>query len=281
MIELKNDAIHAWISETGAELRRLTLDGVDQLWNGDAKFWTGVSPVLFPLCSGMPGNIYTLGGKEYTIGKHGFARNMEFQVVERGCRSVSLRLTDTPETLKQYPWHFALTVTFRLHGRRLDVTYTVENKTDRIMYFSEGSHEAYACPEGIEEYDVIFEKEETVGIHEIDGVRMKSETIPMLYQSRVFPLYEKYFVTDALIFNDLQSRRATLRHRPTGRAITVDFPGCDYFLIWHKPNAPYLCLEPWCGICGTVGDGIAIEEKEGILQLGANGTYERTHSIQF
>lgn len=280
MIELQNYAVHVWINEVGAEVRRMTVDGTDVLWSGDAAVWSGVSPILFPICSGMAGDVYTVGGKEYSMGKHGFARGMEFKAVERGSRFVSLRLTDTPETRKQYPWQFALTVTYRLHGKRLDVTYTVENKSDTAMYFSEGSHEGYACPEGIEEYDVIFEKEETLSAYAIDGVRLKPNPTPMLYRSRVFPLYEKYFKVDALVFNNLQSRSAALRHRPTGREITVDFPGCDYFLLWQKCGAKYICMEPWCGICGTVGDGIAFEEKEGMICLLPGERYERTHTVR-
>lgn len=281
MIELKNSSVCALVSETGAELRRLTVDGVDQLWCGDEKIWNGVSPVLFPVCSGLPGDMYTLGGKEYRMPKHGFARQLDFEVVKQGSRFVTLRLTDTEETRKYYPWHFVFTVTYSLHGKRLDVTYTVENKSETTMYFSEGSHESYACPEGIEEYDVIFEKEETVGAKIIEGVRLTGEERPLLHKSRVLPLYEKYFTEDALIFTDLKSRAATLRHRTSGRSVTVEFPGCDYFLIWTVPGAKYVCLEPWCGICGTKGDGIAIEDKEGIITLQPHTVYERTHTIHY
>ena len=147
------------------------------------------------------------------------------------------------------------------------------------MYMSIGSHEAYACPEGIEDYDVIFEKKEPLNSCLLDGNLIAHSTVPIIKETDTLPLYEKYFAVDALVFKDLKSRSATLRNRKTGKSVTVDFEGCDYFLLWMKPGAGYICMEPWAGIPDTVGSSFDITEKEGIIALDGKSEYNHTHSI--
>lgn len=279
MYTLKNDRIEIQVDEIGAEIRRITFDGNDILWNGDAKFWTGTAPVLFPICGGLRDDKYTLDGKEYTLLKHGFARLLEFSVEKSGCNFVTFLLTDSPETLKQYPWHFELRITYRLRGSAIEVDYDVKNTSDSLMYFSIGAHEAYACPEGIEDYDIIFPQKETLDTCVLDGNLIDHSFKTVLKDSDTLALYTKYFENDALVFKSVKSRSVTLRNRKTGRSLTVDFPGFDYLLFWTKPGAGYICIEPWCGIPGMVDDGYAIEEKEGIEKLDAGCSFHRRHTI--
>lgn len=281
MITLKNDRLEVSISERGAELRSIKLDGKETLWGADPAYWEGVAPVLFPVCGGFRDDKYTLDGKEYFMKKHGFTRTQQFVLEKSGTNFVTLLLCSNEETLKQYPFEFELRVTVKLRGADVDVYYTVNNLTDRTMYFSAGAHEAYACPEGIEDYDIIFPQKETLNAWELDGNLIAHKFNTVLKDSDTFPLYEKYFAIDALVFKDVKSRSATLRNRKTGRAVTVDFPGFDYLLLWTKPGAGYICIEPWCGIPGMVDDGYEIEKKEGIVSLEANGKWEICHTIHY
>ncbi len=280
MVTLKNDRLTLEIAERGAEMRKLTLDGKDVLWSGDAKFWTGVAPVLFPFCGGLRDDKYTFKGEEFKMElKHGYARVSDFELEKSGTNFVTFILRDTEETLKQYPWHYELRITYTLRGTAVAVRYDVTNLSAEKMYFSIGSHEAYACPEGIEDYDVIFPETETLNTCMLDGNLIAHDSFTVLKEGRVLPLYEKYFAVDALVFKDVKSRKATLRNRKTGRALTVDFDGCDYLLLWTKPGAGYICIEPWCGIPGMVDDGYAIEEKEGIQTVEAGDTFTIEHTI--
>lgn len=280
MITLKNDRITVEIAKKGAEMRKMTFDGKDILWNGDPAYWTGVAPVLFPLCGGLRDNKYTVGGKEYTMElKHGYARVSDFAVEKSGCNFVTFLLTDTPESKEVYPFSYEFRITYSLRDTAVEVKYEVKNLSDEKMYFSVGSHEAYACPEGIEDYDIIFPQKETLNTCVLDGSLLAHETKPIIKESNVLPLYEKYFEIDALVFKSVKSRSAMLRNRKTGRNLTVDFPGCNYLLLWTKPGAGYICIEPWCGIPSMNDDGYAIEEKEGILTLEPNEVFKKSHTI--
>lgn len=279
MITLKNEFLCAKISEVGAELKSLVADGDERIWQGIPEVWKSSCPLLFPICGGLKNDRYSYKGKEYTLEKHGFARFERFEVRNLTETAVDFVLTPTPATREKYPFDYVLTVGYRLDGRSLEIHYTVENRTDGEMYFSIGSHEGYSTPEGIEDYDVIFPEAETLDSFVLYGNLLSDQRLPMLKNSHVLPLYEKYFTVDALVFRDLKSRSAVLRNRKTGRAVQVDFPDCPYFLLWHKPNAPYICLEPWDGIGDRVGAGADLTEKEGIHRLAKGDVYHAAHTL--
>ena len=281
MMILNNNNLYVEIAELGAEIRKVKFGGKERFWNGDEKYWTGVSPVLFPICGGVPDNKFSFEGKEYPLGKHGFARKSLFAVESANDTSATFLLKDTPETLKRYPWHFELRVTYTLDGNNIVVTYDVKNTSENDMYYSIGSHEAYLCENGIEEYDIIFEQNETLFNYELEGSALLGTKTPILKDSKVFPLYDKYFETDALVFKDVKSRFVTLRNRVTGEEVSVNFEGFDYFLLWHKYGAPYMCIEPWAGICSTKGDNIDITKKEGMIKLASGENNLLKHTIYF
>ncbi len=280
MHTLKNDRIEINISELGAEIRKLTLDGKDVFWSGDPAIWNGVSPVLFPICGRLRDKKYIAGGKEYTMPPHGFAMTSTFTLESKSDTKATFLLTDNSETYKMYPWHFEFRITYILNETSVEVIYDVKNTSENTMYFSLGSHEAYACPEGIEDYDINFPQKETLNAWELDGGLLMHSNVPILKNSNVLPLYEKYFSMDTLVFTGINSRSATLKNRKTEREITVEFPQTENFLIWTIPGAPYVCLEPWNGIPPFVDEDYSIENKSGIMKLEANKIYHHTHTIK-
>ena len=81
------------------------------------------------------------------------------------------------------------------------------------------------------------------------------------------------------MFKDLVSRSAVLRNRKTGKAIRLDFPDAKYFLIWHKPNTPFICLEPWDGLQDTLDADGDISHKEGITSIASLEEFRYSHTI--
>lgn len=281
LVVLENQNLRVEIAEKGAEIRRVTFCKKERFWNGDEKFWTGVAPILFPVCSVLPDDKYTFEGKEYNMGKHGYIRKMMSQVESASQTAATFLFTDTMETLKQYPWKYELRITYTLEGNNIKVDYNVKNLSDKDMYYSIGAHEAYLCKEGIEEYDIIFETEETLYSYELEGEWLSKRKNLIVENSKVLSLKEKYFEDDALIFKDVKSRFVTLKNRNTGESVSVEFNGFDYLLLWHIPNAPYMCIEPWAGITSPVGWDYDITKKEGIIKLAPNQNKVLTHTIYF
>ena len=183
MVTLKNNVMSVEISEIGAEMKKITVNGQERLWNGDPAFWSGTAPILFPICGGLPDDKYTYMGKEYTLLKHGFARKMTFETEKQTSISATFLLKSNQETLKMYPWDFELRITYSLESGCIKIDYDIKNMSENVMYASVGAHEAHACPEGIEDYDVIFEKKETLNSCVLVGNLISDELIPIIKET--------------------------------------------------------------------------------------------------
>ncbi len=281
MVVLNNGTVTAEISEKGAEIRRLRVNGEDRLWSGDPDIWAGTAPVLFPICGGLKDDKFIIDGKEYLLRKHGFARDSVFELEKATGTAAVFLLKSNEQTLKSYPWEFEFRVKYTLSGASVKVEYDVVNLSDSVMYTAAGAHEAYACDGGIENYDVIFERKETLKTHRLDGTLISRNTDTVLYESNTLPLYTGYFSIDALIFTDIKSRFVTLRNRINGKSVSVDFGGFDYLLLWTKPGAPYLCIEPWTTTPSYTDDGYDISAKEGMTPVNPGEHFTKTHRIYF
>ena len=276
---ISNQTLSAEIDCRGAQLRSLKKDGCELLWQGDSRFWTETAPVLFPICGGLKDDRYFLDGKEYTLEKHGFACGLDFEGEKLSESCARFVLVSNEKTLKKYPYNLVFTVTFTLSDSVLETEYSVENKNDREMYFSVGAHEGYACKEGIEACEVIFNRTESFETCLLDGgilSRLKQKILP---DGKVLPLKESYFETDALIFENVNSDEVTLFNRESGRRITVGFDGFETLLIWTIPGAEYVCIEPWSGFpdySDTDGD---FTKKNAIQRLAARGSMTKVHTV--
>ncbi len=279
MVYLSNGIISAAISETGAEIKSLKKDSYEYIWSGDPRVWANTAPFLFPIVCKLKDDKYLLNGKTYEMGKHGFVRNKPFVVESASEVSVTMLYTENEETLKMYPYNFEFRAIYTLDGSSLKVEYRVNNTNNCDMYFSVGAHEAYATPEGIEDYDLIFPNKENLETTLLNGALLTKNTMTIGKNTEYLPLYEKYFILDTLIFKTLKSRSVMLKNRKTDRALTVEFPDCDYLGIWHKPSAGYICIEPWAGIADNEDTDYDFTKKEGIIKLDAHKVYSNIHTI--
>ena len=281
MVVLENNEIRVEIAEKGAEIRSVKRNGIEYMWDARAEVWASSAPMCFPICGGLKDDKFVFEGKEYTLNKHGYAKFTLFGVEEKE-ETKAVFLHKSNETTKaQFPFDYELRVIYTLDGNSLKVEYNVKNLSGKTMYFNIGSHEAYYTPEGIEQYDVIFDDDDTLTNYILYGNLLSNQTQVLLNEGKVFPLYDKYFIVDALAFKGMKSRAATLKNRRTGRSVRIDFPDCPYLLLWHKHDAPFMCVEPWNGIPDTIGSSYDITEKEGITALDDNDTYVNTHTISF
>ena len=129
MVELKNERIAIKVAPLGAELQSITdNNGREYLWQADPDFWPRHSPILFPIVCSVNNDTYTVDGKQYHLPRHGFARDTEFTLVRQSKDRVTYALHDSEETLKVYPYHFNLAISYRLDGNKVVVTWHVEKQ---------------------------------------------------------------------------------------------------------------------------------------------------------
>ena len=280
MITISNEYITAKIAPLGAELKSLYFNDTEYTYEGRPEVWNGSAPGLFPFCGGLKDGRFTHNGKEYEIAKHGYARRTLFEVeAVTETKAVFLHKSNE-ETKKCFPFDYELRVIFTLEGKTLEIDYNVKNTGAGEMYFGIGSHEAYYTPEGIEDYDVIFDEPQTLDATQVFGSYLGDAKLPIIKDCTVLPLYEKYFVIDALVFEDIEFKAATLKNRKTGRKLRVEFPDAKYFLLWHKPNSPFICLEPWRGHPDYITtESYELSEKKDIITLPEKESYNYHHNI--
>ncbi len=277
---IKNSFLTVEISNTGAELKSIVdKDGTQRLWQGGEE-WKGQAPLLFPVCGCMAESRYLYNGTSYTISPHGFARKSVFALECSSDDKAVYLLTSNEDTHKVYPFDFELRVTYTLNENTLAVTYTVNNTTDGDMYFSIGSHEGYLCEGETTDYNLFFDKKEVLPNYLLNGPLLNGEVEDAPITAGVMELCDSEFARlDTYIFRDTESKSVTLKKKGAEKSITVDFSETPNLLIWKEPGAPFMCIEPWCGVPDHDGEVRELSDKDGIVKLEKNGVFTNTHTI--
>jgi galactose mutarotase-like enzyme len=286
MATIRTDMIEVSARTTGAELSGIkTADGVEHLWQADPVFWPRQSPLLFPIVGNLPGKTFTFGGKSYTLDNHGFVRGREFLPVEEKKDRLSFAFTADDASLAIYPFRFTLTAGYAVSGATLTVSWEVRNSDEKTMYFSIGAHPGFRAPlvpgEKREDYDLVFEKKETVKRHFLttDNV-LSGESAVFLDGSDSTAVTPDLFEKGAVVLKDHVSRSVTLRSRKSGRFVRVDFPGFPFLGIWSpKGDCPFVCIEPWHGVMPLADSTRDITKKEGVLSLEAGGKFSTRYTV--
>jgi galactose mutarotase-like enzyme len=271
-ITIRSTDLSASINPQGAQLSMLR-DAAERelLWQGDPAVWAGRAPILFPIVGMLVDGQYRSGGRRFTLGRHGFARQRRFEVTEAGPASVTFRLTADEQTLAVYPFRFELDVNFTVEEATLSVTCWIRNRGDCEMPASLGFHPGFAWPlpfgESRAAHFIEFECEEPAPIRRLDGNGLlTSQALDTPVQNRRLVLRDELFAADALIFDRILSRSVTYGSE-IGPRIAVSFPGMPYLGLWTRPGANFICIEPWQGVTDPVGFNGELNDKPGMLNV--------------
>lgn len=277
---ISNSELTAEIKHFGAELCSLTnKSNTEFIWAGNPEFWGKHSPILFPIVGTLKNNSFCYDSKEYKLSRHGFARDMEFELTKKEENSATFLLKSTPETLKLYPFEFELFIIYTLKEKCLIIQYEVVNKNKTQMPFSIGAHPAFSLVGNFESYSIEFEQEESLDYFLLENDLVSNSTQKMESIDKQITLNYKLFENDALIFKTLKSRSLSILKNsiPILKISFSDFPSLG---IWTKNHAPFICIEPWFGYSDTPENSGNLFEKEGIQILNANNTFKASYSIE-
>ncbi|MEB3296918.1 MAG: galactose mutarotase, partial [Cyanobacteriota bacterium] len=145
---------------------------------------------------------------------------------------VALELSDTPETLRAYPFQFLLRMEVRLTPGALEITTTVSNRSAAPMPFSFGLHPYF-------------------NLSSLEGVRFEGLPEECLNHLTMAP------APTAEQMGRLASG-IDLLVRPTGPVRLVDQAAgarlelqlshpFDLVVLWTEPPRSMVCIEPWSG----------------------------------
>ena len=262
-ITLKSGKTAAVVRTTGGELISFRDGaGTEFIWTGDPAYWSGQNPVLFPVVGNLKDGKVEIKGRTCEMGRHGFARQSEFSVVEQGEDFAVLELRENEQSLAQYPYPFRLRVTYKVTQTGFSAAFQVVNTGDGPMPFCIGAHTGINCPlypgERFEDYELVFDAPEQAASLLLTGdglIASGQETL--LDHSSVLPL-------------------------SYGRGVHMDFPGWPMIAFWTaREGAPFLCLEPWQGCAALEDESGVFEDKPHCVTLepGESARFQYTVNI--
>jgi galactose mutarotase-like enzyme len=284
MIHLTNKQLTVAINEKGAELQSLQLNSKEYLWQADPKYWAKHSPVLFPIVGELKDGKYIFNNKEFHLPRHGFAREKVFDVEQFSERSVTFSLLSSQETLAVYPFRFIFQLKYEIKEESLFCRYLVKNINEGDMYFSVGGHPAFKMPlqNNLQytDYLLYFDNDTLLNRYALQNGLTKNDTTQISLDNNKLHLDTALFYNDAIVLKHINSKKIKLYTDKDPHGLNFRFEGFPYFGIWAPKDAPFVCLEPWCGIADNIHHNHLLENKEGINKIAAGESWQRTWSVE-
>lgn len=289
--QISNGILTVEIERKGAQLSSILSDdsGREYLWQGDPSVWKFRAPVLFPIVGALSDNTLRQDGKEYTMTQHGFARDMEFEIIKYRKDEVVFRLESSEATHAKYPYDFALEIGYKLNSRDIIVSYRVINPSKEEIFFQIGAHPGFnyanydpeAKVQGYLKFDDEQKSEEIVSRFINDkGLLNKTEKRFKL-EDQMIEITKNTFNDGALILENSQAKEITLldANKEPYVKVTFDTPLVGLWSISKRSYAPFVCIEPWFGRCDADGYKGEYSQKDWIQSLQGEQTFETEFSI--
>ncbi|MFQ9514434.1 MAG: aldose 1-epimerase family protein [Eubacterium sp.] len=285
---IKNNELTIQINSLGAELKSIkdNESGREYMWSGNEKYWGKTSPILFPFVGSLKNGEYSYDGKTYKMSRHGFAREMEFELVSQKDNLIVFALENTKETLEKYPFQFRLEIEYEISQKNIKVKWRVINKDYKKMYFSIGGHPAFACPvrEGFRRTDCFIKfndvKEIKTTVLEMASGLITGEYKTYPLESGLLSIDQTLFDDDALIIENNQADTVSLCDENKVPYLTVKFDA-PLFGIWSVPDssASYVCIEPWYGRCDSKTFEGELQDRDWTNSIDSGKMFEREYEI--
>ncbi|GAB3016463.1 aldose 1-epimerase family protein [Cyclobacterium sediminis] len=280
--------LEAQISTMGAECISLKKNGLEFLWQANPKVWGRHAPVLFPIVGKLKDNQYFHNGETYTMGQHGFARDRNFELIEKTEQKLTMVLKADDLSKKVYPFDFELSIQYSLSENGMDVTYSVRNPSDNeTLLFSIGAHPGFACPlepekEFFSDYLIDFGQKEInkLPLYTLEDGLISSHKKTLALDAGKIALDYKLFENDALILDVDPITSISVCSQKTGKGFAMEFSDFKWLGIWTKEkDAKFVCLEPWNGIAATTDHDGSLENKLGIEKLRPQGLHKAEFKV--
>ncbi len=279
---IRNGTLTVYLNAFGAEIKGVEMNGIEYLWQGDIDTYPRTSPTLFPVMGRFLSDTYYVGSQDYQMQLNGFALDSNFEITALHEDSVTFTLLPNERTLKAYPFHFALHVTYTIKENTLTVHHKIENTGDAPLPFCIGSHTAYKWPlfpgDQPEDYFLRFEKEET-----LDSFNPFGWTERFVDGTDIRPLSHALFANYTRSLRNIESEWIELACRRHAHAVRIHRKDYPFLAIWSlpTPKAALICLEPSTSVHPGNHPSLHLEDRDGAILLPAGETLEKEFMIEF
>ena len=258
---LSNGIIEIEVDRLGAELQSLrkVSSPHEYLWQGNPEYWNRRAPVLFPIVGKVWNDTTHIDGAAYELHQHGFARDMQFELVVEEDRHLGYELRANEQTLALFPRDFTLRIDYRLLRNVLTVEWRIDNNDSRLLPFQIGAHPAFNYPRYHADDAVhgffSFDADGPLVSSRVDGGFTTGDTFDVaLGEGDMLPLTNDTFACDTILEATGRIHRVTL-HDSDGRPYVTLLHKMPITALWSPcgGRAPFVCIEPWHGRCDDSG----------------------------
>jgi galactose mutarotase-like enzyme len=276
---LKTEKLEIAVSTFGAELQSIqTKDLSLILWQKETAHWNRIAPILFPIVGRLKDDSYTYAGGNYSMTQHGFARDQEFELIEKTSDSLRFRLSSKEETKQKYPFDFEFDTIYTIDENNLKIEHIIRNLSSENLPFSVGGHPAFKLEGEISDYVLEFDQKYSVQQSVLSNGFIKNETVELILEKEMALNYS-LFENDAIVIKHPPFKEITLKHLLSGKTVKMTCENWSALGIWTKKDAPYICIEPWWGWADELNSNGNILEKAGIQLLSSGKETSYSYSI--
>ena len=180
-----------------------------------------------------------------TKGQHGFARNSlwditETEILEGGQTSVTLRLQENKETLKQYPHSFKLELTFTI-GKTLQVELKTTNTSNATMPITQALH-SYFYVDSLQDI-CIHGLEGRTFIDQLDNDIYKEEPDTLLFAQSLDRIYIPTSDTCEIIDTKLKRKIRIEKEHSNSTVIWNPWENNTLHDIKEGQYSKFVCIE--------------------------------------
>lgn len=222
-------------------------------WDRQAERTRGGYPFLFPICGrlerdGKAGG-YLYDARLYEMKNHGFSMRLPWEVVSAADSALAVRLRDSDETRRQYPFAFEVTLTFEARAGALTIAQEYANRGNEPMPYYAGFHPYYLTP------PPGAGKERT-------SIRYRTRT-QLLYNPRLTDVHSRVaspVFPQPVTAPEINERLTEVEPAadvelvyPDGVTLHTVAEGVEdprlfpYVQLYTMPECPFFCVEPWMG----------------------------------
>jgi len=275
--EIHNKTMKVKVNSLGCQMVSVICNSKERLWQNENGSWAKHAPLLFPhagKCS------VVVDGVSYKQAQHGFARDLEWELVELKDDSITMKLVQCEHSKEQYPYDFVFLTTYRLEDNKIVIEQTVINPMNKPIYYAIGAHDSFAINETIDNYYVEFEKDEAFESISCSDFLTKIPFGSGKVIDLASPLIDN---SGSIILSDFNSRKVYLKHKGDDELLAeVNFPEYPVLLFWHPTGSKMVCIEPWINLPDSPKDvNVEFKDKKNIIKLEPNESKTLVRSISY
>jgi len=287
IFSIYNSFLSISVNKKGAELASvIQLDNqFEFIWNANPNVWNRHAPVLFPIVGKLKNNKISINGIFYEMSQHGFARDCDFELLNKTQESITFLLNSNLKTFEKYPFEFQFYIKYNFTEitNQLKITYKIINNSSIEMPFSIGAHPGFKLPiPDLIQYDINFYNINNIERHLLVDGLFNDEIENIKLDNYLLKLTPALFDKDAIVLKNCPTKKITLKHQFSDYEVGCEFNDFNDLGIWvKKGNQEFICLEPWLGYSDNIDADGEINNKKGIIILPVNETFEASFFLNF